>query len=114
MLRHLPRLRRGVNLALASNSLTQSDLARLAPYLPNLGTAWMSSAAMTARSYEAPVAAPSALVNRLLEGNFKVMDTWMPREQSVTFFRKRPSLFQPWRRRSSLVTVQSNDRAPAC
>ncbi|KAL3906112.1 MAG: hypothetical protein SGPRY_010671 [Prymnesium sp.] len=86
MLRHLPRLRRGLDLALRSDSLRSSDLACLAPYLPNLGTAWMSASAMTARVVETP-AEPSKLVNRLLEGNFKVMDTWMPRSQAVTFFR---------------------------
>lgn len=82
MLRHLPRYSRGIDLALASDQLRARNLALLAPYLPNLGTAWMSAAAMTARTTDAPpmsddgaerAAAPSyALVNRLLEGNFKV------------------------------------------
>ena len=87
MLRHLPRLRRGIDLALRSDCLQRDQLSLLAPYLPNLGTAWMSSAAMTARATEAPVAASSTLVNDLLEGNFNVMGSWMDRQQAVTFFR---------------------------
>lgn len=88
MLRHLPRLRRGVDLALRSDSLTRSDLGRLAPYFPNLGSAWMSSAAMTARAYEGMggAAPSSSLVNDLLEGNFKVMGS-LPRDEALTFFR---------------------------
>lgn len=49
MLRHLPRYTRGLDSALRADRLTRADLALLAPYLPNLGTAWMSAAAMTAR-----------------------------------------------------------------
>jgi len=85
MLRHLPRLRRGVDLALRSDSLSCDELRLLTPYLPNLATAWMSSAAMTARSYQS-AAPPSSMVNQLLEGNFKVMGG-LPRQQAVTFFR---------------------------
>eukprot|EP00966_Prymnesium_polylepis_P061810 1434419-Prymnesium_polylepis.1 len=58
----------------------------------------MSAAAMTARASDAPVAEPSALVNRLLEGNFKVMDGWMPRSRAITFFRDVTTL-------NTLVTV---------
>ena len=50
MLRHLPRYTRGLDLALQSDRLSSGDLALLSPYLPNLGTAWMSAAAMTARA----------------------------------------------------------------
>ena len=114
MLRHLPRYTRGLDLALRADSLAASDLRLLTPYLPNLGTAWMSSAAMTARPLSdgpdaaacaaaadaslragpvdeaaVPPAAPEApytLVNQLLEGNFKVMGG-LPPAQSATFFR---------------------------
>ena len=85
MLRHLPRLRRGIDLALRSDALSREDLALMAPYLPNLGTAWMSSAAMTARAYSTR-ASPSPIVNALLEGNFKVMGE-LPRARAITFFR---------------------------
>lgn len=85
MLRHLPRLRRGIDLALRADALGQADLRRMTPYLPNLASAWMSSAAMTARAYDRP-AEPSTIVNALLEGNFKVMDQ-LPRAQAVVFFR---------------------------
>ena len=85
MLRHLPRLRSGIDLALRSDSLSRDELALLAPYLPNLSSAWMSSAAMTARPY-ADRAPPSPIVNQLLEGNFKVMSE-LPRKEAITFFR---------------------------
>ena len=45
MLRHLPRYTRGVDVALRSDRLAARDLSQLTPYLPNLGTAWMSAAA---------------------------------------------------------------------
>jgi len=86
MLRHLPRLRRGIDLALRSDSLQSEDLARLAPYLPNLGSAWMSSSAMTARAGGSAISSRSSLVNQLLSGNFKVMAT-LPRQRAITFFR---------------------------
>ena len=91
MLRHLPRYTRGIDTALRNDRLSQSDLAWLAPYLPNLGTAWMSAAAMTARTLPADDSrvvgmasadnntpeetneAPDSLVNKLLAGNFEVM-----------------------------------------
>ena len=57
MLRHLPRYTRGLDLALREDRLARGDLARLTPYLPNLGTAWMSAAAMTARDAGPPPAA---------------------------------------------------------
>ena len=61
MLRHLPRYTRGLDSALRADRLTRADLALLAPYLPNLGTAWMSAAAMTARDTgeDATVGAPN-------------------------------------------------------
>ena len=104
MLRHLPRYTRGLDLALASDRLGKHDLARLTPYMPNLGTSWMSAAAMTASAPSSPSSLdvhapderidggasppppPYSLVNKLLEGNFKVMDT-LPRSEAVTFFR---------------------------
>ena len=86
MLRHLPRLRRGVDAALRADRLDRASLTRLAPYLPNLATTWMSASAMTARAYSSPVLAPSTLVNSLLEGNFKVMG-YLPRDDAITFFR---------------------------
>jgi len=85
MLRHLPRLSCGLNRALRADALDREDLRRLTPYLPNLGSAWMSSAAMTARPQNARVQ-PSSIVNQLLEGNFKVMGS-LPRSQALTFFR---------------------------
>ena len=115
MLRHLPRYTRGLDLALRQDRLQRADLAWHAPYLPNLGTAWMSAAAMTARALPPPPltmlpptrpattmsAAPAlwtrgaaaaaaeppyTLVNDLLAGNFRVMAT-LPRPAALVFFR---------------------------
>jgi len=100
MLRHLPRYTRGLDAALREDRLRRDDLARLAPYLPNLGTAWLSVSAMTARATQdngaavAPLGAraqlgadePYTLVNELLSGNFKVMAN-LPRQEALVFFR---------------------------
>ena len=86
MLRHLPRLRRGVDLALRADTLDRASLSSLAPYLPNLATTWMSASAMTARVYGAPTAPTSDIVNSLLRGNFKVMGA-LPRSDAIQFFR---------------------------
>eukprot|EP00315_Gephyrocapsa_oceanica_P039079 CAMPEP_0185426612 /NCGR_PEP_ID=MMETSP1365-20130426/14813_1 /TAXON_ID=38817 /ORGANISM="Gephyrocapsa oceanica, Strain RCC1303" /LENGTH=590 /DNA_ID=CAMNT_0028030669 /DNA_START=26 /DNA_END=1796 /DNA_ORIENTATION=+ len=112
MLRHLPRYSRGIDAALRQDRLSRAELAWLAPYFPNLGTAWMSAAAMTARAdAAAPAAAadaavanaaaadtgmirrsppeadePYTLVNQLLAGNFAVMEG-LPREEALVFFR---------------------------
>ena len=111
MLRHLPRYSRGIDLALRSDRLTAADLRLMTPYLPNLATAWMSSAAMTARALPAAHAAaapanddvdgdgdgkgygggkggdaPYTLVNDLLSGNFEVM-AGLPRPEAILFFR---------------------------
>jgi len=115
MLRHLPRYTRGLDLALRQHRLRKDDLAWISPYLPNLGTAWMSAAAMTARALPPPPltmlpstspattmnAAPAlwtqgaaaaaaeppyTLVNDLLAGNFRVMAT-LPRPAALVFFR---------------------------
>jgi lycopene cyclase CruP len=95
MLRHLPRYTRGLDLALRSDRLGRHDLARLTPYMPNLGTAWMSASAMTASAScsrgdaidaDAPSELPYTLVNELLEGNFKVMES-LPRQEAIVFFR---------------------------
>ena len=91
MLRHLPRLTRGVDVALATGRLRRHDLSCLTPYLPNLGTSWMSVSAMTARPAAGgggalQAAQPSPIVNRLLEGNFRVMGE-LPRSEALVFFR---------------------------
>ena len=112
MLRHLPRYSRGIDLALRSDRLTASDLRLMTPYLPNLATAWMSSAAMTARALPAAAVpandagrddgtgdgdgdgdgdsrggeAPYTLVNELLSGNFEVM-AGLARPDAILFFR---------------------------
>ena len=102
MLRHLPRYTRGLDLALNQDRLSARDLSLLAPYFPNLGTAWMSAAAMTAQRVEKSGSSTKAgkagatsegasteaytLVNELLEGNFQVMSD-LPRADALRFFR---------------------------
>ena len=47
LIRHLPRLTRGVDQALSDNCLSRHSLGLLQPYQPSLGSAWLFQRAMS-------------------------------------------------------------------
>ena len=72
LLRHLKRLAGAVDDALGCDALARADLALINAYSPSLSAAWMLQRAMTAARAPSE-AAPAALINRMLGGNFASM-----------------------------------------
>mgnify|MGYP005841962633 CR=1 FL=1 len=70
LLRHLPRLREGIDLALRANLLSKGDLAWVQPYQPSLSVTWLFQEAM--RVKVGAELDPEA-INRLLGLTFEVM-----------------------------------------
>jgi hypothetical protein len=60
MLRHLPRLARGLDHALSADRLARGDLALLAPYQPSLSCAWLFQRAMSVRVGQLAAPPPAA------------------------------------------------------
>ena len=78
MVRHLPRLSRGVDDALRHRKLSKRDLGWLQPYQPSLAVAWLFQRAMSVkpgkeRGRSKTWVWPSGHINRLLRCNFEVM-----------------------------------------
>ena len=70
MLRHLKRLSQGIDDALKNDRLSQSSLAQLMPYQPNLSVTWLFQRAMMVKV--AQTIAPNQ-INQLLSGVFQCM-----------------------------------------
>jgi lycopene cyclase CruP len=71
MVRHLKRLTEGIHEALESDALTQSALAQLQPYQPNIAVTWLFQRAM---SVGIDQQLPPNQINQLLTGVFQVME----------------------------------------
>lgn len=71
LVRHLPRLVEGIDMALQWNLLSRSDLSLLQPYQPNLSVTWLFQEAMRVKIGR--IYSPEA-VNELLAVTFAVMD----------------------------------------
>ena len=71
MIRHLPRLSKGINEALKVDSLKRSDLALLQPYQPNISVTWLFQQTM---SVEVGKEVDPEQINNLMSGVFAVMD----------------------------------------
>ncbi|MEL6494619.1 MAG: FAD-binding oxidoreductase, partial [Cyanobacteria bacterium J06623_7] len=71
MIRHLPRLTRGINEALTIDSLSQRDLSLLQPYQPNISVTWLFQQTM---SVEVEREVNPEQINNLMSGVFNVMD----------------------------------------
>ena len=69
--RHLGRISGAVSDALEHDLLHKDDLAEINAYTPNLSCTWMMQKAMSVRMGQKP---NPEFVNRLLAGNFEVMD----------------------------------------
>ncbi|WP_017324505.1 NAD(P)/FAD-dependent oxidoreductase [Synechococcus sp. PCC 7336] len=101
MLRHLARLDKGIDEALSSDSLSQSDLALLQPYQPNLSVTWLFQRSMSARVNQK---LPPDRINTLLIAVFQAMqqagdDVLKPFLQDVVQF---PALAQALLRTSAI------------
>ena len=71
MIRHLPRLTKGIDEALKVDSLNQQDLALLQPYQPNISVTWLFQQTM---SVEVGKEVDPEQINNLMSGVFAVMD----------------------------------------
>ncbi len=71
LMRHLPRLVEGIDMALQWNLLSRADLSLLQPYQPNLSVTWLFQEAMRVKIGR--IYSPEA-VNELLAVTFAVMD----------------------------------------
>jgi lycopene cyclase CruP len=71
MVRHLKRLTEGIHDALESNALSQSALAQLQPYQPNIAVTWLFQRAMSVGIDQQ--LAPNQ-INQLLSGVFQAME----------------------------------------
>ena len=71
MVRHLPRLTKGVDEALTADKLKQQDLALLQPYQPNISVTWLFQQTM---SVGVDRQANPEQINNLMNGVFAVMD----------------------------------------
>ena len=71
MLRHLSRLTNGIHEALACDRLSQSDLALLQPYQPNLSVTWLFQRSM---SVAIDQSIPPNQINELLSAVFQQME----------------------------------------
>ena len=69
--RHLDRISGAISDALDHNLLNKKDLGEINAYTPNLSAAWMFQKAMSVRMGQR---VDPDFVNRLLAGNFEVMD----------------------------------------
>jgi flavin-dependent dehydrogenase len=70
--RHLERITTAVDEAINRDLLDKKNLAEINPYTPNLSAAWMFQKAMSIRIGQPFV--DHRFINRLLAGNFEVMD----------------------------------------
>ncbi|MGF1600744.1 MAG: FAD-dependent oxidoreductase [Thermosynechococcaceae cyanobacterium] len=70
MMRHLSRLESGIHEALTVDCLSQSDLAQLQPYQPNLSSTWLFQ-----KSMRAPDKGDPNAINRLLAAVFNAMES---------------------------------------
>lgn len=70
MLRHLQRLSQGINEALKNDQLSQSSLAQLMPYQPNLSVTWLFQRAMMVKVGQN---IDPNQINQLLSGVFQCM-----------------------------------------
>ena len=71
MIRHLPRLTRGIDEALKVDSLRQKELTLLQPYQPNISVTWLFQQTM---SVEVGKEVNPEQINNLMSGVFAVMD----------------------------------------
>ena len=71
MIRHLPRLTKGIDEALKVDSLKQQNLALLQPYQPNISVTWLFQQTM---SVEVGKEVNPEQINNLMSGVFAVMD----------------------------------------
>ncbi|MGB7417353.1 MAG: FAD-binding oxidoreductase, partial [Thermosynechococcaceae cyanobacterium] len=69
MMRHLGRLEAGIHEALTVDCLSQSDLAQLQPYQPNLSSTWLFQ-----KSMRAPDKGDPNAINHLLSAVFNSME----------------------------------------
>ncbi|MBD2100105.1 NAD(P)/FAD-dependent oxidoreductase [Leptolyngbya sp. FACHB-261] len=86
MVRHLPRLLRGIQAALAADCLDRLSLAELQPYAPNISVTWLF-----ARTMQVPwrSSLPPDRINQLLNQVFTVLDQLGP-EAMQTFLQDKP------------------------
>jgi len=73
MVRHLPRLARGIEQALNEDKLQRPSLAWLQPYQPSLRVAWLFQRSMSVGVGQLKRWMPKDQINRLLRCNFAVM-----------------------------------------
>jgi lycopene cyclase CruP len=71
MVRHLPRLSRGIDEALKLDLGARQDLALLQPYQPNISVTWLFQRTM---SVGLDRAVPPQQINQLMSGVFEVME----------------------------------------
>ncbi|KAF5842874.1 hypothetical protein DUNSADRAFT_4333 [Dunaliella salina] len=72
MTRHLRRLDKAIHEALAADALDKGSLGLIHAYNPSLSSAWMMQKAMSLRPDQDT---PPDLINRMLGGNFQIMES---------------------------------------